>query len=156
MHMDWLAARAANSHSAARDIRPSDRAAGCGALQASGDGVWRLLRPALKVGDAVTSYAGLGAASARVAWLLRARGVNPGDRVRIMLPNVPQFAVVYHGILRARGVVVPMNVLLKQREVAFHLGDEEARLVFAWPGFVDAAPPAPRPGRRPPVPLGPA
>ncbi len=40
-----------------------------------------------------------------------------------MLPNVPYFAVVYYGILRAGGVVVPMNVLLKGREVAFYLKD---------------------------------
>jgi long-chain acyl-CoA synthetase len=96
-------------------------------------------RPALKVGDSVTTYAELEAASARVAGLLRARGVNPGDRVGIMLPNVPEFAVVYYGILRAGGVVVPMNVLLKPREAAFHLGDAEARLLFAWHGFADAA-----------------
>jgi len=69
----------------------------------------------------VITYAELDAASARVAATLRARGLNPGDRVGIMLPNVPQFAVVYYGVLRAGGVVVPMNVLLEQREVAFYL-----------------------------------
>ena len=51
----------------------------------------------------------------------KAKGVEPGDRVGIMLPNVPYFAVVYYGVLRAGGVVVPMNVLLKGREVAFYL-----------------------------------
>jgi long-chain acyl-CoA synthetase len=96
-------------------------------------------RPALKLGDTVATYAELDAASARVAGLLRARGVNPGDRVGIMLPNVPQFAVVYYGVLRAGGVVVPMNVLLKQREVAFYLGDPQARVVFAWHECANAA-----------------
>jgi long-chain acyl-CoA synthetase len=56
-----------------------------------------------------------------------------------MLPNVPYFAVVYYGILRAGGVVVPMNVLLKEREVAYYLSDPEARLLFAWHQFADAA-----------------
>ena len=49
--------------------------------------------------------------------------MRPGDRIGVMLPNVPYFAVVYYGILRAGGVVVPMNVLLKEREVAYYLGD---------------------------------
>ncbi len=56
-----------------------------------------------------------------------------------MLPNVPEFAIAYYGVLRAGGVVVPMNVLLKQREVEFYLGDSEAKLIFAWHEFADAA-----------------
>jgi long-chain acyl-CoA synthetase len=94
---------------------------------------------ALRLDDAVLTYAQLDAASARVAGLLRARGLEPGDRVGIMLPNVPYFPVCYYGVLRAGGVVVPMNVLLKGREVAFYLGDPEARLCFAWHDFAEAA-----------------
>jgi long-chain acyl-CoA synthetase len=56
-----------------------------------------------------------------------------------MLPNVPYFAVAYYGILRAGGVVVPMNPLLKGREVSFYLEDPEAKLMFAWHGFAEAA-----------------
>jgi long-chain acyl-CoA synthetase len=56
-----------------------------------------------------------------------------------MLPNVPYFPVVYYGILRAGAVVVPMNVLLKGREVKFYLEDPGAKLVFAWHDFADAA-----------------
>jgi long-chain acyl-CoA synthetase len=96
-------------------------------------------RPALKLDDAEVSYAELDQAAARVAGLLHAKGVRPGDRVGVMLPNVPHFAVVYYGILRAGGVVVPMNVLLKEREVGFYLSDSDARLVFAWHQFADAA-----------------
>ena len=62
-------------------------------------------------------------ASARAAALLKAKGLERGDRVGIMLPNVPYFAIAYYGILRAGGVVVPMNVLLKGREVEFYLED---------------------------------
>ena len=67
-----------------------------------------------------------------MAGLLAAAGVAPGDRVGLMLPNVPEFAVLYYGVLRAGGVVVPMNPLLKAREVAYYLGDSGARLLFAW------------------------
>ena len=58
--------------------------------------------------------------------LLRAKGVAPGDRVGIMLPTSRYFAVCYYGALRAGAVVVPMNPLLKEREVAFYLGDSGA------------------------------
>lgn len=85
------------------------------------------------------TYAELDRASARLAGWLRDHGVRPGDRVGIMLPNVPDFAIIYYGVLRAGAVVVPMNVLLKQREVAFYLGDAGARLLFAWIAFADAA-----------------
>jgi long-chain acyl-CoA synthetase len=96
-------------------------------------------RVALKLDDLEVSYAQLDDASARVAGLLRAKGLAPGDRVGIMLPNVPHFPVAYYGVLRAGGVVVPMNVLLKAREVAFYLRDPRARLCFAWHDFAGAA-----------------
>jgi long-chain acyl-CoA synthetase len=96
-------------------------------------------RTAIKLDGARVSYAMLDEASARLAGYLRARGVVPGDRVAIMLPNTPDFAVAYYGILRAGGVVVPMNVLLKRREVAYYLGDSGAKLLFAWSDFAEAA-----------------
>ena len=102
--------------------------------------------PAIRLGETVLTFAQLDEASARVAGLLRDRGVRPGDRVGVMLPNVPQFAAAYYGILRAGAVVVPMNVLLKSREVAFYLGDSQAKLVLAWHGFAEDAWPA-----RPPL-----
>src|ERR1700759_4235074 len=88
-------------------------------------------RIALKLDAQEVNYAFLSEGASRVAGLLAARGLEPGDRVGIMLPNVPYFAVVYYGILRAGGVVVPMNVLLKEREVAFYLRDPEAKVLFA-------------------------
>ena len=96
-------------------------------------------RPALKLDDAVVTYAQLDEGSARVAGLLKAKGLEPGDRVGIMLPNVPYFGVAYYGILRAGGVVVPMNVLLKGREVAFYFEDPGAKIMFAWHDFGEAA-----------------
>jgi long-chain acyl-CoA synthetase len=96
-------------------------------------------RPALKLDDAVVSYDMLDDGSARVAKLLRDRGVEPGDRVGVMLPNVPYFAIAYYGILRMGGAVVPMNVLLKPRETGFYLSDPEAKAVFAWHDFGEAA-----------------
>jgi long-chain acyl-CoA synthetase len=96
-------------------------------------------RVAFKLDDVELTYSMLDEGSARIAGLLASKGVEPGDRVGIMLPNVPYFPVVYYGILRAGGVVVPMNVLLKEREVRFYLEDPGAKLVFAWHDFADAA-----------------
>src|SRR5919106_2145612 len=87
-------------------------------------------RTALALGDAELSYAELDAASARVAGMLRARGLGPGDRVGVMLPNVPQFAMAYYGVLRMGGIVVPMNPLLKSREVEHYVSDSGAALVL--------------------------
>jgi long-chain acyl-CoA synthetase len=56
-----------------------------------------------------------------------------------MLPNVPYFPVVYYGVLKLGAVVVPMNVLLKKREVGFYLSDPEAKVLFAWHDFAEAA-----------------
>jgi long-chain acyl-CoA synthetase len=94
---------------------------------------------ALRLDADELTYAELDDASARMASVLRLRGLRAGDRVGIVLPNVPHFAVVYYGVLRAGGVVVPMNVLLKQREVGFHLSDSEAALVIAMHGMDEAA-----------------
>jgi long-chain acyl-CoA synthetase len=96
-------------------------------------------RPAIRLDDHELSYAQLDALAARVAGLLRAKGLEPGDRVGMMLPNVPYFPACYYGALRAGAVVVPMNVLLKEREVAFYLGDSHAKLLLAWHQFADAA-----------------
>jgi long-chain acyl-CoA synthetase len=96
-------------------------------------------RIALRLDDAEFNYKLLDEASARIATLLKSKGLQPGDRVGIMLPNVPYFPVAYYGVLRAGGVVVPMNVLLKGREVGFYLSDPGAELLFAWHDFGDAA-----------------
>jgi long-chain acyl-CoA synthetase len=88
-------------------------------------------RTALALGDDALTYAELDAASATVASMLRARGLQPGDRVGVMLPNVPQFAMAYYGVLRMGGIVVPMNPLLKPREVDHYVSDSGAALVLA-------------------------
>src|ERR1700694_3763534 len=96
-------------------------------------------RAALRLDDTVVTYADLNEGSARVASLLAGLGVRPGDRVGIMLPNVVHFADCYYGVLRAGAVVVPMNVLLKGREVGFFLADSEAKVLLAWHQFAEAA-----------------
>jgi long-chain acyl-CoA synthetase len=94
---------------------------------------------ACKLDDAAFNYGLLDQASARVAAMLKSKGVGPGDRVGIMLPNVPYFPAVYYGALRVGAAVVPMNVLLKAREVGFYLSDPEVKVLFVWHDFLPAA-----------------
>ena len=95
--------------------------------------------PAVRLDETELSYAELDERSARLATLLREKGLGPGDRIGVMLPNVPEFPIAYYGVLRAGAVVVPMNVLLKRREIAFYLEDSGARLLLAWHGFAEEA-----------------
>jgi long-chain acyl-CoA synthetase len=95
--------------------------------------------PAIRLGEVELSYGELDERSARLATLLGEQGVATGDRIGVMLPNVPEFPVAYYGVLRAGAVVVPMNVLLKRREVAFYLEDSGAKLLLAWHGFAAEA-----------------
>jgi long-chain acyl-CoA synthetase len=78
------------------------------------------------------TYAKLDAASDQFAAGLLERGIVPGDRVALQLPNVGQFVVAYFGILKAGAVVVPLNVQYKAREVAHILGDSGASLLVTW------------------------
>ncbi|GAA3367487.1 long-chain fatty acid--CoA ligase [Streptomyces sannanensis] len=94
-------------------------------------------RVAVRQDEIVLTYAQLDEASARIATLLQAKGVHPGDRVALVMPNVICFPVAYYGILRAGGVVVPMNPLLKARETAFALRDSGSRIVLTNPAFAD-------------------
>jgi long-chain acyl-CoA synthetase len=96
-------------------------------------------RTAIRLGETELTYSELDDLSARLAALLAAHGIERGDRVGVMLPNVPEFPIVYYGVLRAGAVVVPMNVLLKRREIAFYLEDSGAKTLLAWHGFADEA-----------------
>jgi long-chain acyl-CoA synthetase len=94
---------------------------------------------AIRLDDLSISYRQLSSAARRLASLLVASGVSPGDRVGLMMPNVPAFPIAFYGALTAGAVVVPMNPLLKSREVAYYLGDSGARLLFAWRDFAGEA-----------------
>ncbi|GAA1940593.1 long-chain-fatty-acid--CoA ligase [Nocardioides marmoribigeumensis] len=94
-------------------------------------------RDAVVLGQTRLSYGRVEAAANQVANLLVERGIQPGDKVALSCPNLPFFPIVYYGILKAGAVVVPLNVLLKGREVAYHLGDSEAKAYFCFEGTAD-------------------
>jgi long-chain acyl-CoA synthetase len=81
------------------------------------------------------SYAELDRAARGVAASLRSRGVEPGDKVALLVPNVPEFTIAYFGILYAGASVVPINVLAAAPEVAYFLEDSGAKLLVVHPLF---------------------
>ncbi|MEZ4215070.1 MAG: long-chain fatty acid--CoA ligase [Myxococcota bacterium] len=92
-------------------------------------------RVVLRLGDFTMTYAQLARAARGVARGLRERGVEPGDTVAVLIPNVPEFVIAYYGILYAGATVVPINVLAAAPEVAYFLRDASAKLLVAHPLF---------------------
>ena len=91
-------------------------------------------REAVVLGETRLTYAQVNGAANQVANLLTSRGIAPGDKVALSCPNLPYFPIVYYGILKAGATVVPLNVLLKGREVAYHLDDSDAKAYFCFQG----------------------
>src|SRR4051812_15219442 len=96
-------------------------------------------RDAVVFNDTRLTYAQVDAMANQVANLLVSRGIQPGEKVALSCPNLPYFPVVYDGILKAGAVVVPLNVLFKGREVAYHLDDSDAKAYICFEGTAELA-----------------
>ncbi len=91
-------------------------------------------RTAVVLGDLRLTYAQLWAHALQYAAVLRERGVGPGDKVALLLPNTPHFPLAYFGTLALGAVAVPVHALLKAEEIAYVLEDSGARtLICAAP-----------------------
>jgi len=100
----------------------------------------------IRAGDLELSFGELDRAARGVAASLRARGISPGDKVALLIPNVPEFSIAYFGILYAGATVVPINILAAIPEVTYFLEDSGSRLLIVHPLFEE-------PGRRGAAPL---
>ncbi len=96
-------------------------------------------RPVAVYDGGQLTYRELDELSGRLAAGLTEAGLEPGDRVALHLPNIPQFLISYFGILKAGGVVVPMNVLLRAPEIEFLLTNSGARHLITWQGVLEHA-----------------
>ena len=94
-------------------------------------------RTAVIFNDMKLPYAAVNAAANQVANGLVSLGIQPGEKVALTCPNLPYFPIIYYGILKAGAVVVPLNVLLKGREIAYHLQDSDAKAYFCFQGTPD-------------------
>ncbi len=90
------------------------------------------------------TYKKLKELSETVAANLRAYGLNPGDRVAIMLPNLPQTIIAYWGVLKAGGTVVMTNPLYMEKEMIHHFTDSGAKFLITldmlWPKIAELMP----------------
>jgi long-chain acyl-CoA synthetase len=76
---------------------------------------------------------------AKIAEILVIQGLRVGDRVMLFAPNVPEFTASYYAILRAGGVVVPVNTLLLPHEISALLEHSDSRYFIAWHTFAEKA-----------------
>ncbi|MEL0610485.1 long-chain fatty acid--CoA ligase [Vibrio echinoideorum] len=91
-------------------------------------------KAALRMGTDELSFSQLEQLSGNVAANLKRLGLQKGDKVALSCPNVTYFPIAYYGILKAGCVVVPLNVLFKAREIAYHLNDSDAKAYLCFEG----------------------
>ena len=91
-------------------------------------------RVALVFGETRITYGELDAWANRIAGGLAASGIKRGAHVALLCPNLPYFPAAYFGILKAGATVVPLNVLLTPREIAYHLRDSDAKALLCFEG----------------------
>ncbi|WP_103985370.1 AMP-binding protein [Methylobacterium sp. 190mf] len=92
-------------------------------------------RPAMLCFGSTMTYATLGQQARDLATWLRGQGLAKGDRVAIMLPNVPAYAVAIFGVLLAGGTVVNTNPLYTPRECVQQINDSGARILIVLENF---------------------
>tara|TARA_B110000483_G_scaffold57485_1_gene71887 strand:+ start:245 stop:1789 length:1545 start_codon:yes stop_codon:yes gene_type:complete len=70
----------------------------------------------------------------QVANALKDNSIDKGDRIGIISPNLPYFPIIYYGILKAGGIVVPMSIMLKANEIAYFIKDAGLKIIFVYEG----------------------
>jgi long-chain acyl-CoA synthetase len=95
----------------------------------------RKKKDAVKLEGRTWSYLELDEQASRVAGGLQALGIKPGDRVAIMLPNIPEFVFTFFGIQKLGAVAVPFNTTYKGREISFILQDSGARAIVCLTSY---------------------
>jgi acyl-CoA synthetase (AMP-forming)/AMP-acid ligase II len=98
-------------------------------------------KPALIDGPSgrAVSYKQLVGGAMRMGANIAAKGFKKGDVFAIMLPNVPEYAIAFHGTLMAGGTVTTINPLYTAEEVAFQLNDTKAKFMLTIGMFLDKA-----------------
>ena len=96
-------------------------------------------RVAVVLGETRLTYGQVDAAACQLAGYLADLGIGRGDRVALSCPNLPYFPIAYYAILKTGAAVVPLNVLLRAREIAYHLTDSQARAYLCFEGTPELA-----------------
>ena len=98
-------------------------------------------KPALIDGPSgrTVTYAELDGAVRALASGLAARGFAPSDALAVYMPNLPEYAIAFHGVARAGGRCTTANPLYTARELQHQLTDSKASLLLTVPPFLDVA-----------------
>jgi long-chain acyl-CoA synthetase len=96
-------------------------------------------KPCVIIGDRTLTYAQVEHMSGLVAGNLLGLGLDPGSKVAVQLPNIPQFLFAYFGAMRAGLVMVPLNPLLTAHEVAYQLENSDAQVLITFESFAAEA-----------------
>ena len=91
-------------------------------------------KEAIVSNDGRLSYGELNAFANRAANALTEMNIGRGDKVALCCPNLPFFPIVYYAIIKTGAAVVPLNILFKPREIAYHLKDSDAKAIFVFEG----------------------
>ncbi len=94
-------------------------------------------RPMVLTDDRELSYADVATQSRRLADGLAALGVQPGDRVAMIMANYPEFVTIKFAIARTGAIAVPLNYLYRSDELRFVLADAGCHVVITMTGFAD-------------------
>ena len=85
-------------------------------------------------GDKRFSYKEINNLSNKVSNLILDLGIKPGQSIALQCPNIYFFPIIYYGILKMGGIVVPLSILLKKNEIAHILSDSNTKLLFFYEG----------------------
>jgi long-chain acyl-CoA synthetase len=94
-------------------------------------------KEALLFGGRTITYGELDKNANRVANGLKKLGIAAGDRVAIMLPNIPEFIYTFYGIQKLGATAVPFNAMYKGREIVHIMNNSGARAIVALANFIN-------------------
>ena len=94
-------------------------------------------KPAFTFNDTTLSFSQINTAANQIANGLLSQGIKKGDKIALSCLNLPYFPMIYFGILKMGGIVVPLSVLLKEEEIHFHLENSHAKAYFCFEGTPD-------------------
>jgi long-chain acyl-CoA synthetase len=92
-------------------------------------------REAIRFENRIYTYQELDEEANRVAGGLALLGIRKGDRVAMMLPNIPEFVFSFFGIQKLGAIAVPFNTMYKGREISFILRDSGSRAIICLSNF---------------------
>jgi malonyl-CoA/methylmalonyl-CoA synthetase len=90
--------------------------------------IGRAAEPALEWQDQISTFGQIESRSNQFAHLLTQRGLRPGDRLAVYLPNSPEFIHLFLACLKLGAIFVPINILYRERELSHILKDSDPHL----------------------------